>query len=45
MNNDKVCKECGDNHLLVYNKVVRDGINVEYRSVCLCTLCGSVVEL
>gem|GEM_PF-1613260 len=45
MDNNKAYKECGDNHLLVYNEVVRDGINVEYRSVGLCSLCGSVVEL
>ncbi len=45
MNNEKTCKECGDNRLLSYNEAVRNGIEVEYRSVGLCSLCGSVVEL
>ena len=45
MNNEKVCKECSDNRLLIYNEAVRNGIEVEYRSVGLYSLCGSVVEL
>jgi len=45
MDNEKTCNECGDNRLLSYNEAVRSGINVEYRSVGLCILCGSVVEL
>jgi hypothetical protein len=45
MNNDKTCKECGENRLLIYNEAVRNGTDVEYRSVGLCSLCGSVVEL
>ena len=45
MNNEKTCNECGDDRLLIYNEDIRNGINIEYRSVGLCTLCGSVVEL
>jgi hypothetical protein len=45
MNNEKACNECGDNRLLIYNEAIRKGTDVEYRSVGLCTLCGSVVEL
>jgi hypothetical protein len=45
MNNEKACNECGDNRLLSYNEAVRNGIEVEYRSVGLCTLCGSVFDL
>ena len=45
MNNEKACKECGDNRLLRYNEAVRNGTDVEYRSVGLCSLCRSVVEL
>jgi len=45
MNNEKTCNGCGDNHLIVYNEAVRNGTDVEYRSIGLCTLCGSMVEL
>ncbi|CAG0985416.1 hypothetical protein METP3_02324 [Methanosarcinales archaeon] len=45
MNNVNVCKECDGNRLLIYNEAARNGTRVEYRSVGLCTLCGSVVEL
>jgi len=45
MNNEKACNECGDSCLLIYNEAVRNGTNVEYRSVGLCLLCGSVIEL
>jgi len=45
MNNEKTFNECGDNRLLIYNEAIRNGIEVEYRSVGLCILCGSVVEL
>jgi len=45
MNNEKAYKECGDNRFLIYNEAARNGTQVEYRSVGLCTLCGSVVDL
>ena len=45
MNNEKACNECDDNRLLIYNEAVRNGIEVEYPSVGLCSLSGSVVEL
>lgn len=45
MDNEKACNECGDNRLIAYNEAVRNGTEVEYRSVGLCTLCGSVGEL
>ena len=38
MNNEKACNKCGDNRLLVYNEAVRNGTDVEYRSVGLCTM-------
>jgi len=45
MNNEKACNECGDNRFARLYEAVRNGIEVEYRSVGLCTLCGSVVKL
>jgi len=45
MNDEKLCNVCGDNRFNVYIEAVRHGTDVEYRSVGLCLLCGSVVEL